>query len=42
MLGPAGFDCLGDLVDGADGHEFCYSQLDEAIALFDGLAGVTA
>lgn len=42
VLGPAGFDCLGDLVDGADGHEFCYSQLDEAIALFDGLAGVTA
>ena len=42
VLGPAGFDCLADLVEGADGHEFCYSQLDEAIALFDRLAGVPA
>lgn len=40
VLGPAGFDCLADLVDDCDGHEFCYSQLDEAIALFDRLAGV--
>jgi hypothetical protein len=41
VLGPDGFDCLANLVDDCDGHEFCYSQLDEAIALFDGLAGET-
>ena len=39
-LGQDGFDCLANLVDDCDGHEFIYSQLDEAIALFDRLAGV--
>jgi HprK-related kinase A len=41
VLGPDGFDCLAGMVDECDGHAFTYSRLDEAIALFDSLAGVT-
>jgi HprK-related kinase A len=41
VLGPDGFDCLAGLVDECEGHEFRYSNLDEAIALFDAMAGVT-
>ncbi|MEX5745736.1 HprK-related kinase A [Massilia sp. X63] len=38
VLGDTGFDTLGRLVDGCAGFDFCYSQLDEAIALFETLA----
>lgn len=36
--GRAGFECLADVVDGAETFEFSYSRLDEACALFDRLA----
>jgi HprK-related kinase A len=39
VLGAAGFHALGELVDAAGGHEFSYGRLDDAIALFDQLAG---
>ena len=38
MLGAQGFDALSQLIDQCDCHNFHYSQLDEAIALFDRLA----
>ncbi len=38
LLGAAGFDTLGRLTDAAPAHEFTYSSLDEALALFDRLA----
>ncbi len=38
LLGQQGFEVLARLVDGCEGGEFVYSRLDEAIALFDGLA----
>jgi HprK-related kinase A len=38
LLGLDGFEALGRLVSGCDCYEFSYSQLDEAIATFDGLA----
>jgi HprK-related kinase A len=34
ILGAAGFNCLGDLIEAADCFEFSYSSLDEAITLF--------
>ncbi len=36
-LGDAGFDCLARIVDASDCHEFTYSDLDDAIAVFDSL-----
>ncbi|MFC0250938.1 HprK-related kinase A [Massilia consociata] len=39
VLGATGFDTLGRLVDACAGYRFCYSSLDEAMAVFDGLAG---
>jgi len=38
ILGEQGFAALGELVDRAQGFRFEYSDLDEAIALFDRLA----
>lgn len=38
LLGQDGFELLGRLVDGCEGADFTYSDLDEAIALFDRLA----
>jgi HprK-related kinase A len=37
-LGPAGFECLAQLVDGASCHKLTYSNLDDALRLFDNLA----
>lgn len=37
-LGLAGFEALGRLVDGCTGFDFCYSELEEAITVFDELA----
>ncbi|MCC2973064.1 HprK-related kinase A [Massilia sp. IC2-476] len=39
VLGATGFDALARLVDACAGFDFCYSELDEAIALFERLAG---
>jgi len=39
LLGQRGFEVLAQLVDDCEGSDFVYSNLDEAIALFDGLAG---
>jgi len=39
LLGQRGFEVLAQLVDDCEGSDFVYSSLDEAIALFDGLAG---
>lgn len=39
VLGSAGFDCLARLVDDCAGFDFTYSRLDEAIDLFERLAG---
>ncbi|QOY94691.1 HprK-related kinase A [Massilia sp. UMI-21] len=39
VLGETGFDTLAGLVDTCAGFDFCYSRLDEAIAVFDTLAG---
>jgi HprK-related kinase A len=36
--GRQGFRVLADLVEGCEGFEFTYSQLDEAVAVFDELA----
>ena len=41
-LGQQGFEVLAGLVDGCEGTDFVYSRLDEAIALFDGLAEGTS
>lgn len=37
VLGEAGFQALGDMVAGADCYDFEYSQLDDAVAVFDQL-----
>ena len=37
LLGKLGFDALGDLVTACDCYDFQYSQLDDAVAAFDGL-----
>jgi HprK-related kinase A len=37
-LGPAGFNALVRLADGSTCHKLTYSNLDEALALFDDLA----
>lgn len=38
MLGADGFDAMGDLIEASDIYQFRYSVLDEAIAVFAGLA----
>lgn len=38
VMGPTGFDALGKVISQAESFDFSYSVLDEAIALFDGLA----
>ncbi|RLM52972.1 HprK-related kinase A, partial [Halobellus sp. Atlit-31R] len=38
VLGETGFEALGRLVGSCAGFDFCYSKLDEAIALFETLA----
>ncbi len=37
VLGRLGFDALCDMVDGCDCHDFEYSNLNDAVAVFDGL-----
>lgn len=37
LLGRAGFDCLGAVVDGCGHFDFSYSRLDDAIATFERL-----
>lgn len=39
LLGERGFATLGELAERCDGYEFVYSRLDEALAVFDALAG---
>ena len=38
LTGARGFHALGSVIDGCDSFDFTYSNLDEAIALFDGMA----
>jgi HprK-related kinase A len=38
ILGAAGFNALGGLVDASAAYDFSYGHLDEALALFDRLA----
>lgn len=38
LLGGAGFDALGRLIDASSCFDFTYSSLDEAVAVFDALA----
>ena len=38
LLGRVGFEALGRLVEGCECFEFSYSQLDDAIAVFDAIA----
>ena len=38
MLGRVGFDTLGAVIDQCDCHEFSYSQLTDAVEVFDRLA----
>lgn len=37
LLGPAGFDAMGALIDRTDSYQFGYSMLDEAIDVFSSL-----
>lgn len=39
VLGAAGFETLGGLIDACAGFSFRYSRLEEAMAVFDGFAG---
>jgi HprK-related kinase A len=38
VLGLAGFETLADVISGSDCYDFQYSQLEEAVAVFDQLA----
>lgn len=38
VLGLTGFEILADLISGSDCYDFRYSQLEEAVSLFDQLA----
>jgi len=38
VLGRRGFNAIGELIDRCDCHEFTYSNLHEAVAMFDRLA----
>lgn len=42
VLGEQGFRTLGDLAERCDGYEFVYSRLEEAMDVFDELAGAGA
>ncbi len=37
VLGESGFETLSSFIEGTDSYEFKYSNLDEAVAWFDGL-----
>lgn len=37
LLGSTGFDLMADLIDRSECHDFRYSRLSEALAVFDGL-----
>ena len=37
VLGRQGFEALSRVVDASDCYDFQYSQLDDAVAVFDGL-----
>ncbi len=37
VLGRAGFEVLSKVMDGSDCYDFEYSQLDDAVSIFDGL-----
>jgi HprK-related kinase A len=39
LLGRAGFEALADVIDASDCHDFEYGSLDDAVAVFDDLAG---
>lgn len=39
VLGKQGFDTLGRLVEACSGYTFSYSRLDDAMAVFDRIAG---
>lgn len=38
VLGLTGFEVLSDVISGSDCYDFRYSQLEDAVAVFDGLA----
>lgn len=38
VLGLSGFEALTEVIDGCDCYDFSYSQLDDAVAVFDELA----
>ena len=38
VLGQAGFDALGGIIDSSDCYSFTYSALDDALATFAQLA----
>lgn len=38
LTGARGFQALGGVIDRCDSFDFCYSDLDQAIALFDNMA----
>jgi HprK-related kinase A len=42
VLGRLGFETMADVVTQCECHEFVYSQLDDAVAVFDRLSGRTA
>ena len=42
LTGARGFQALGQMMDGCASFDFTYSQLDEAIALFDGMSEAQA
>lgn len=42
VLGRLGFETMADVVSQCECHEFVYSQLDDAVAVFDRLSGRTA
>jgi hypothetical protein len=43
VLGLKGFEVLSSVIDASDCYDFQYSQLDDAVAVFDALAekGIT-
>ncbi len=42
VLGRLGFETMADVVTQCECHDFVYSQLDDAVAVFDRLSGRTA
>jgi hypothetical protein len=39
LLGRAGFDAVGGVIERVDSYDFTYSALDDAVAVFARLAG---